>query len=46
MSRKVRFFYAVALLLAAAIALSIASSAGAQNGLPPLIDREICPNLT
>ena len=41
MIRKVRFFYAVALLLAAAIALSIASSAAAQNGLPPLIDREI-----
>src|SRR5688572_24540987 len=41
MSRKVRFFYAAALLLAAAIALSNASSAAAQNGLPPLIDREI-----
>ena len=41
MNRKVRFFYAVALLLAAAVALSIASSAAAQNGLPPLIDREI-----
>ena len=41
MSRKVRFFYAVAVLLAAAIALSIVSSAAAQNSLPPLIDREI-----
>src|SRR5919106_2508311 len=41
MSRKVRSFYATALLLAAAVALSIASSAAAQNSLPPLIDREI-----
>ena len=41
MSRKVRFWYAAALLLAAAVALSIASSAAAQNSLPPLIDREI-----
>ena len=41
MSRKVRFLYAAALLLVAAVALSIASSAAAQNSLPPLIDREI-----
>ena len=39
MNRKVRYFYAVALLLTAALA--IASPASAQNGLPPLIDREI-----
>ena len=40
MHRKVRYFYAAALLLAAAIAIA-SSSAAAQNGLPPLIDREI-----
>jgi dipeptidyl aminopeptidase/acylaminoacyl peptidase len=39
MNRKVRYFYAAALLLTAALA--IASTAAAQNGLPPLIDREI-----
>jgi dipeptidyl aminopeptidase/acylaminoacyl peptidase len=39
MNRKVRYFYAGALLLTAALA--IASPASAQNGLPPLIDREI-----
>ncbi len=39
MNRKVRYFHAAALLLTAALA--IASSASAQNGLPPLIDREI-----
>src|ERR671913_1831129 len=39
MNRKVRYSYAVALLLTAALA--IASSASAQNGLPPLIDREV-----
>jgi dipeptidyl aminopeptidase/acylaminoacyl peptidase len=38
MNRKVRYFYAVALL---SVALTIASTAAAQNGLPPLIDREI-----
>jgi dipeptidyl aminopeptidase/acylaminoacyl peptidase len=39
MNWKVRHFYAAALMLA--VALAIASSATAQNGLPPLIDREI-----
>jgi dipeptidyl aminopeptidase/acylaminoacyl peptidase len=39
MNRKVRYFYAAALLLCAALA--IASTAAAQNGLPPIIDREI-----
>jgi dipeptidyl aminopeptidase/acylaminoacyl peptidase len=39
MKRKVRYLYASALLLCAALA--IASTAAAQNGLPPLIDREI-----
>ena len=39
MNRKVRYLYAAALLLSAALAF--ASSAAAQNGLPPLIDREI-----
>ncbi len=39
MNRKVRHFYAAALILAAALAVT--SSAAAQNGLPPLIDREI-----
>ena len=39
MNWKVRHFYAAACMLA--VALAIASSAAAQNGLPPLIDREI-----
>ena len=39
MNRKVRHFFAAASMLA--VALAIASSAAAQNGLPPLIDREI-----
>src|SRR4030095_11375515 len=39
MFRKVRYLYAAACLLSAALA--IATSAAAQNGLPPLIDREI-----
>ena len=39
MSKKVRYFYAAACVLAAA--LTIATTAVAQNGLPPLIDREI-----
>ena len=39
MNRKVRHFFAAASMLA--VALDIASSAAAQNGLPPLIDREI-----
>jgi dipeptidyl aminopeptidase/acylaminoacyl peptidase len=39
MSKKVRYFYAAACVLAAA--LTIATTAAAQNGLPPLIDREI-----
>ncbi|HEX5873881.1 MAG TPA: S9 family peptidase [Pyrinomonadaceae bacterium] len=39
MNWKVRHFYAAALMLA--VALAVASSAAAQNGLPPLIDREI-----
>jgi dipeptidyl aminopeptidase/acylaminoacyl peptidase len=39
MKNKVRYFYAVACVLAAALAL--ATTATAQNGLPPLIDREI-----
>ena len=39
MNRKLRHFYAAALMLA--VALAIASSAAAQNGLPPLIDREL-----
>ena len=39
MNRKVRFLYAAALLLS--VALTLAASASAQNGLPPLIDREI-----
>jgi dipeptidyl aminopeptidase/acylaminoacyl peptidase len=39
MNWKVRHFYAATLMLA--VALAIASSAAAQNGLPPLIDREI-----
>jgi dipeptidyl aminopeptidase/acylaminoacyl peptidase len=39
MNRNVRYFYVGALLLSAALAF--ASSAAAQNGLPPLIDREI-----
>ncbi|HEU4509341.1 MAG TPA: hypothetical protein VFR78_13930, partial [Pyrinomonadaceae bacterium] len=39
MNSKVRPFYAAAIMLA--VALAIASSAAAQNGLPPLIDREI-----
>jgi dipeptidyl aminopeptidase/acylaminoacyl peptidase len=37
--KKVRYFYAAACVLAAALA--IATTATAQNGLPPLIDREI-----
>lgn len=39
MNWKVRHFYAAALMLA--VALAVTSSAAAQNGLPPLIDREI-----
>ncbi len=39
MSKKVRYFYAAACVLSAA--LTIATTAAAQNGLPPLIDREI-----
>ena len=39
MNRKVRYFYAAALLLSAALAF--ATTAAAQNGLPPIIDREI-----
>src|SRR5918994_4042203 len=39
MSKKVRYFYAAACVLAAA--LTIATTAAAQNGLTPLIDREI-----
>ena len=39
MIRKVRYFYAAALLLS--VVLSLATTAAAQNGLPPLIDREI-----
>ena len=38
MNRKVRYFYATALL---SVALAVASTDAAQNGLPPLIDREI-----
>ena len=41
MNKKVRYFYAAALLLSAMMALAIVSSATAQSGLPPLIDREI-----
>jgi dipeptidyl aminopeptidase/acylaminoacyl peptidase len=37
--KKVRYFYAAACVLAAVLA--IATTATAQNGLPPLIDREI-----
>ena len=37
--KKVRFLYAAACMLSAALA--IATTAAAQNGLPPLIDREI-----
>jgi len=39
MSKKGRYFYAAACVLSAA--LTIATTAAAQNGLPPLIDREI-----
>src|SRR5687767_15910954 len=37
--KKVRYFYAAVCVLAAP--LTIATTAVAQNGLPPLIDREI-----
>ncbi|HEX6731968.1 MAG TPA: S9 family peptidase [Pyrinomonadaceae bacterium] len=39
MKRKVRYFYAAVCVLS--VALAIATTASAQNGLPPLIDREI-----
>src|SRR6266542_425524 len=39
MIKKVRCFYAAACVLTAM--LTIATTAAAQNGLPPLIDREI-----
>src|SRR5215213_813768 len=39
MSKKLRYFYAAACLLSAV--LTIAATVAAQNGLPPLIDREV-----
>ena len=39
MNRKVRYLYTAAFLLS--LALAIFTTAAAQNGLPPLIDREI-----
>lgn len=39
MNRKVRYLYTAAFLLS--LALAVFTTAAAQNGLPPLIDREI-----